>query len=135
MIFNIFEQDGVTVANTIIANLEFMQTQYPEGNYAQVEQPEQVVPEPPVVRKISKLGYLNRFTDDEAIDLDLASIGATREAAFVRRLLNKVNAATFIDLDDPEIVDGVTKLAAAGLLAENRVNEILFSPIQDKERI
>ena len=91
---------------------------------------------PPVVpteRNVSRKAFLSRFTDAEAIDIDLASMGATREAATVRRYLSKVNAAQHIDLADDETRTGVQALEAAGLLQPGRALVILDAPIEPKE--
>lgn len=88
---------------------------------------------PPEQRNVSRKAFLSRFTDDEAIDIDLASIGATREAAAVRRYLSKVNAAQHIDLADNETRSGVQALEAAGLLQPGRALAILDTPIEPKE--
>ena len=92
-------------------------------------------PPPPVPteRNVSRKAFLSRFTDAEAIDIDLASIGATREAATVRRYLSKVNAAQRIDLADDETRTGVQALEAAGLLQPGRALAILDAPIEPKE--
>ena len=92
------------------------------------------VPLPPPPRHITQLAFLNRFTDPEAIAIDLASIGATAQAAGMRRYLSKVQAATFIDLDRPDTRAGVQALEAAGVLAAGRALEILDTPIADAER-
>lgn len=83
--------------------------------------------------KITRLAFLSRFTDAEAITLDLASQGATVEAATMRRYLSKVNAATFIDLSRADTRGGVQALEAAGILAAGRALEILDAPIQLEE--
>lgn len=90
-------------------------------------------PVQPTGRLISNKAFLSRFTDAEAIDIDLASMGATREAAAVRRYLSKVNAAQHIDLADDETRTGVQALEAAGLLQPGRALAILDAPIQPKE--
>ena len=91
-------------------------------------------PEPPyVARDVSRKAFLSRFTDHEGVQIDLASIGATVEAAQVRRYLSKVNAAQHIDLNDPETREGVHALEAVGLIVPGRALEILDSPIQPKE--
>ena len=90
-------------------------------------------PELPTGRLVSNKAFLSRFTDDEAIDIDLASMGATREAATVRRYLSKVNAAQNIDLADDETRTGVQALEAAGLLQPGRALAILDAPIEPKE--
>ena len=92
-------------------------------------------PPPPVPteRNVSRKAFLSRFTDAEAIDIDLASMGATREAATVRRYLSTVNAAQHIDLADDETRTGVQALEAAGLLQPGRALVILDAPIEPKE--
>ena len=48
--------------------------------------------------------------------------------------MNKVNAATFIDLARPDTRSGVQALEAGGVLAAGRAAEILDSDIMDEER-
>ena len=94
---------------------------------------------PPLARSeptnaiITRLAFLSRFTDAEAVALDLASIGATVEAATLRRYMAKVNAATFIDLSREDTRAGVLALETMGILAEGRALEILDSPVQSHE--
>ena len=96
-----------------------------------ITQPE--MPPVPVEKKITQLAFISRFTDAEAIALDLASIGATVEAASIRRYMQKVNAATFIDLDREDTISGVNQLEAVGLIGAGRANVILTAPITDQE--
>lgn len=84
--------------------------------------------------RITNLAFVDRFTDAEAIAIDLASIGATVEAAQVRRYLDKVSKATHIDLSRADTQAGVRALETAGLIAAGRADEILTAPIQDMER-
>ena len=90
-------------------------------------------PAEPTERNVSRKAFLSRFTDAEAIDIDLASIGPTRKAATVRRYLSKVNAAQHIDLADNETRTGVQALEAGGLLQPGRALAILDAPIEPKE--
>lgn len=83
--------------------------------------------------KITQLAFLNRFTDDEAVDIDLASIGNTREAALLRRYLQKVSAATYIDLARPDLAEDLQKLVNFNILTQERVDAILSTPVQDHE--
>ena len=85
-------------------------------------------------RAITRLAFLDRFADEEAIAIDLASQGATAQAAAMRRYMSKVNAAAFIDLDRPDTRAGVQALEAAGLIADGRALEILDAPVLDHER-
>lgn len=92
-------------------------------------------PEPPaaVPRHITRLAFLQRFDDSEAVAIDLASMGATPQAAGMRRYMQLVNAATYIDLDRPDTRAGVIALEAAGLLAAGRALEILDAPMAASE--
>lgn len=85
-------------------------------------------------KKITNLAFTKRFTDAEAIGIDLASQGATVQAATVRRYLKKVDLANFIDLSDEDTRNGVLALEALGMIGSGRAIEILDAPIQDIER-
>lgn len=85
-------------------------------------------PEPPApVRRLTKLEYMNRFTDGE-----LAAIyGAAKVSPAVEVWLKKFEMATpdgagkAIDLDDPRTIAGLQALEAATLLGAGRAAEIL----------
>lgn len=83
---------------------------------------------------LTRKAFLARFTDDEAVGIDLASIGATREAAQVRRYLSLVNVADHIDLADEKTRTGVQALEAAQLIGAGRALAILDTPPGDGER-
>lgn len=89
---------------------------------------------PVATRYITPLAFMSRFTDAEAVAIDLASIGATAQAAGVRRYLNKVNVAKHIDLDRADTRAGVQALETATLLAPGRALQILDSPVTATER-
>jgi hypothetical protein len=76
-------------------------------------------------RHITRLAFMNRFTDAEAVTIDLASQGATTQAAAMRRYQSKVDNATYIDLDLAETRGGVLQLEAEGVLAAGRALIIL----------
>lgn len=82
---------------------------------------------------ITQYAFLNRFTDQEAVAIDLASQGTTVEAAMMRRVQKKIDAASYIDLADPTTRAGVQALEMYGLIASGRASEILDSPVQIKE--
>ena len=113
-------------------DLEVLGKRHDLASGAFVDIPAEPAPAP-TERNVSRKAFLSRFTDAEAIDIDLASIGATREAAAVRRYLSKVNAAQHIDLADDETRTGVQALEAAGLLQPGRALAILDAPIEPKE--
>ena len=83
---------------------------------------------------ITRLAFLSRFTDAEAIQIDLASAGQTVPAATLRRYMAKVNAATFIDLSREDTRAGVEQLESLGILAAGRAVEILDAPVTEAER-
>ncbi|WP_243021762.1 hypothetical protein [Simplicispira sedimenti] len=123
--------DGAVI-NTIVADEEFAEAQHPGAWRLAADQPEQVPA--PVLRHITRLAFLSRFADAEAVAIDLASIGATPQAAGMRRYMSKVNAATYIDLDRADTRAGVQALEAAGVLAAGRALQILDAPVQPEER-
>lgn len=88
----------------------------------------------PVQTKITQLAFLNRFTDVEAVAIDLASIGTTVKAASIRRYLQKVQASTFIDLSREDLRTGVQALESLGILTAPRVKEILDNPVLELEK-
>lgn len=75
--------------------------------------------------KISRLAFISRFTDAEAIAIDLASSGATVQQAAIRRLFQKVNASEYIDLKRSDTITGVNMLVQFQLLSQTRADEIL----------
>lgn len=85
-------------------------------------------------RHVTRLAFLNRFTDAEAIAIDLASIGATVQAASMRRYMQKVNNSAYIDLDRADTRSGVQALEAGGVLAAGRAATILDAEVQESER-
>ena len=94
--------------------------------------PEPILPPSPSTI-ISRLAFFSRFTDVEAVAIDLASIGATVPAASIRRYLQKVNAAEFIDLSRADTRGGVEALEASGKLAAGRATVILDTPPTELE--
>ena len=85
-------------------------------------------------RQITRAAFLRRFSDAEAIAIDLASIGPTVEAAGIRRYLSLVNAAAYVDLDDPATRNGVQALEAGQLIGAGRAVEIIDTPVAPAER-
>jgi len=77
--------------------------------------------EPEQITQISRLDFMDRFTDTE-----LAGVFAAAKASpAVEVWVEKVKAASSIDLTDPRTVSGVQALETAGLIAEGRADEIL----------
>lgn len=129
MIYEILQNGNVV--NLVNADAEFMLQNFEPGTYRAVD-----VPEPPAApeqKRITRLAFLNRFTDAEAIALDIAQQGTSILAASLRRFQQKVNAATYIDLALEETVAGVGALEQMGILAVGRADQILNAPVQQNE--
>ena len=76
--------------------------------------------QPPAVRTLTKLEYMDRFTDTE-----LAGIyTAAKSVVQVEIWLEKFKLATEVNLDDPRTLSGLQAMEAAGLLAAGRASEI-----------
>ncbi len=132
MVYDILENS--IVVRSIVADEQYMLDNYEPSQYKLADH--QPIDDVNSIfgKKITRLAFLNRFTDAEAVAIDLASIGATPEAASIRLYLKKVDAATYIDLDDASTRSGVQALETIGLLGTGRALEILDAPIQSTER-
>jgi hypothetical protein len=128
---NIEILSGGEVVNTIVASVEFAEEQHPGAWRIAADQ---TGAEPAEDLRITRLAFLDRFTDAEAVAIDLASLGVTVQAAGLRRYLHKVNSAQHIDLARADLQTGVQALEAAGLLTAGRAEQILTAPITDVER-
>ena len=98
-------------------------------------------PAPAEYRRITRLAFLNRFTQVERVTLEIAgldnpeaSMPARQAAAGIRVMMATVNAANFIDLARPDTQAGLAQLEAGGLLAAGRAAEILNGEIHAIER-
>lgn len=132
MIIEILENE--LVINTISADESFAEAIYPGAWRVANLQPVPETFELVAQNHITQLAFLNRFTDAEAIGIDLVSQGNTVNAAAMRRFQKKVDAATFIDLDRTDTRMGVQTLEALGLLAVGRATIILDTQIDNSER-
>ena len=91
--------------------------------------------------RITRLAFLDRFTEDEYATLDIMSIDnpsediSTRTSkAKLRLYLEKVRSATYIDLSREDTIDGVNALVPFGVITEERALEILTDEILEEER-
>lgn len=96
---------------------------------------------PAAARRITRLALLQRITMTEHVAIELASIhdpaGSTAQqtmAATLRKMLQLVNAANWIDLDRPDTRALIVQIEQFGLLAPGRALEILDGAITDIER-
>lgn len=77
--------------------------------------------EPSSPRVLTKLQFLNRFTNEE-----LAAVyTAAKTNVLIEVFMDKLKLAQEVNLDDPQTVGGLQSLAAAGLLSEARAQEVL----------
>ena len=85
--------------------------------------------------RITKLAFLDRFTQEEYVTLDLASAGSTPEAAGIRLFMRRFENSKFIDLQREDTIAGVNQLETMGILEAGRAVEILNTEdISDKEK-
>lgn len=68
---------------------------------------------------ITRLNFLNRFTIEERITIR----ASTNPVVF--DIMNLLEAAQFVDVNDHSTIQGVNYLASVQLLTQNRVQEIL----------
>ena len=109
-------------------------TTYPSGAVTRELDRPALVPVPAVPgTRITRLAFMNRLTDAEAVAIDLASLGATVPAASMRRFQKKVDNATFIDLARANVIAGINSLVAAGFLTAPRGVAILTNTVQAEE--
>ena len=74
-----------------------------------------------VTRTITKLEYMNRFTD-----MELAMIYTVAKSSIAVEIwLDKFKLAQDINLDDQRTIDGLSAMVSGGLLTEPRMMEIL----------
>lgn len=94
----------------------------------------------PVARRISSWAFRRRFTAAERAGIEWAAVDRAddtppqrRQAAALRSRLKDQESAAFIDLDDPDVIEGAHGMEALGLIAPGRAQQILTSPIDPKE--
>ena len=103
---------------------------------AALDQPPQAAPAEPTQPPgpLSVLDFRRRFTLHEkaaiefaALDNPAAPIEERQQAALLRACLADQAAAQFIDLADPSTIEGVQLLVQAGLLSEERGQQVLLA--------
>jgi hypothetical protein len=102
MIYEIL--NGQTVINTIVADLEFMQSAYPEGNYRELAVP---TPTPVEPRHITVGAFFDRFGDQKWPILADAN-------ASVQALIKDASVRSYINLDDPQVLTGLQMVQSVG---------------------
>ena len=76
---------------------------------------------PSVSTKITRLSMRQRFTTNEM----LAIYTAAKSNVFFQLLLDNLSVATFVDLQRPDTIQGVSALATYGVITPDRASAIL----------
>lgn len=95
---------------------------YPFDTYNHI--PQKVVAEP-VVREVSGVSYLRRFTQAERISIRAAAAQSPVLDDYLRLLDITIAQGGIVNLDDEDTVTAVNLLEQAGLIADGRAVEIL----------
>ena len=92
-------------------------------------------------RHVTVLAFRNRFTQNEKVTMDMASIDnpaapmqSRQLAAVLRVTMKDTDAAMYIDLNRSETRAGVIMLETYKIIGVGRSTEILDSIIKDTER-
>jgi hypothetical protein len=120
MIYQILNTQG-DVTNTIVADPEFMQANYPDGNYRQVPEP----PAPPEPRYIAVGAFYDRFGDQK-----WPILSSTDDA--VQGMIKDTQVRKYIDLDNSQLPSGLDMLIAKGFPINK--NAIINDPVQPNEK-
>ncbi|CAN7469408.1 hypothetical protein [Acidovorax sp. LjRoot194] len=103
------------------------------------EPPQEGTP-PKSSARMSVLAFRRRFTRTEKAAIEWAAVDRAdlpvtlrQQAAALRATLADQAAATFIDLSDPDTVEGVQRLAAMAIITPARAVEIITATIQPEE--
>ena len=98
-------------------------TVYQSGGSIHIDQtpPLWALPDPVMPKKVSKLEFLEAFTDDELEGIYTAAKTVVKIEIF----LDKFRLAEFIDVADPKIQGGIQALEDGGLLSVGRADQIL----------
>lgn len=93
-----------------------------------------------MARQITRRAFWGRFQAAELILIDLASQynkNATPEeqqgAARIRVYFTLISDATYVDLDDPQLIAGLAQMVEVGLLTQARADAILNDPVLVEE--
>lgn len=81
-------------------------------------------------KKITRLAMRERFTFAE-----LCAIHTTAKTnVYVEVLMNNLQVALYVDLNRPDTASGLGLLVQLGLLTQERMNQILTTPVAESER-
>lgn len=123
--------------NIVIADADFIVAHHP-GAWRVVEEQLDLTSATP--RRVSVLAFRRRFTMAERAAIEWAAVDRSdqpeaqrQQAAALRAILADQAAASFIDLDEEDTMEGVQSLEAMGLIGAGRAAQILGAPVQPEE--
>ena len=99
-----------------------------------------IPPAAPAPRYLSKRAFRARFTKPERSAVEWAAVDKPEAppaerllSAQLRADLKDLEQADFVDLDDPDVLEGLQALEAIGILAVGRADAIHSAPVQPSE--
>ena len=95
---------------------------YPFDTYNHIPQKEVIAP---VVREVSGVSYLRRFTQAERIAIRAAASQSAVLDDYLKLLDATIQQGGIVNLDDQDTIVAVQLLEQSGLIAEGRAAEIL----------
>ena len=128
MIYEILDAQG-NVANTIVADEQFMQANYPEGNYLQVPDTPVQVPAQPWEWYIDIGPFFDRFGSAKMAVLTSTDAG-------VQAILKDTQVRKWIDLKHSDVASSIAYIGAkvSALTAELQ-SAILNTPVAETENL
>jgi len=84
--------------------------------------------------KITRLAFLNRFTDVEVAAIEVFAFQNTPIAASLRGALRKQSVSNYMDLERIDTVVGISNLVALGLITQQRATQILTTVPTELEK-
>lgn len=128
MIYEIL--NGETVINTIVADAEFMQANYPHGNYREVPEPPAPPVPPPAWEWLIDIGpFYDRFGAAKMAVL-------TSPDAGLKAILADLNIRKWVDLKRPDVAQALAYVGTVvPAVAPTLQASILETPVSDVENL
>ena len=113
------DMDGTTISEGTTGDIFVVDPLPPQPSWA-LPDPVEITTEP-MFTQLSKLEFLELFTEDELEAIYIAS----RSVIKIEIFLEKFRLAEYINISDPKLQSGIRALESIGLLAAGRADEIL----------
>ena len=122
--------DGETVINTIVADADFMQANYPDGNYRVVADPPAPEPAPPVWQWYIDIGpFYDRFGAAKMAVLTSTDAG-------LKAILSDLNIRKWVDLKRVDVAQALAYVGSAVPAVTPALQDaILNTPVADIENL